>query len=98
MLYVFNFSFYASVTLQNLGVCKAFGYCCRLKRVLLQKYTISATLLCSLVCPLLFSIQLTLNLFLQPNKDTVAYMMLGKSIQNVAVFSFSGFMQLVTFR
>lgn len=44
MLYVFNFSLYASVTLQNLGVCTVFGYCCRLKHVLLQKYTISETL------------------------------------------------------
>lgn len=43
MLYVFNFSLYASETLQDLGVCKALGYCYRLKCVLLQKYTISET-------------------------------------------------------
>lgn len=44
ILYVFNFSLYASVTLQNLGVCKAFGYCFRMKHALLQKYTISEIL------------------------------------------------------
>lgn len=43
MLYVFNFSLYVSETLQDLVVCKALGYCCRLKRVLLQKYAISET-------------------------------------------------------
>lgn len=67
MLYVFNFSLYASVTLQDLGVLKAFSYCCRLEDMLLQKYAISETLLyplslslsCSLVDNFYFS---TLNM------------------------------------
>lgn len=33
----------------DLGVFKAFGYCCRLRNVLLQKYTISETLSFSLI-------------------------------------------------
>lgn len=44
MFYVFNFSSDASVTLQELEEWKAFGYCCRLKPVFLQKYTISEAL------------------------------------------------------
>lgn len=47
--------------------------------------------------PTLTSVPLTVNLFLQPNEDMIAYMMLGKHVENVAAFSLLGFMQLVTF-
>lgn len=45
--------------------------------------------------PTFLSIQVTLNPFWQPTKDTIAYTVLGKSVENVAAVFLFGFMQLV---
>lgn len=91
---VFSRSLYASGTLQDLEVCKAFGSCCGLKDALLQKCAISKTVYGLSSAHSCSHSGSYWTQFLQPTKDTGAYMMLGKSVENVAVFFLYEFTQL----